>query len=106
MNCLGVTVVSTGGISTNSMNERKQNLRQQVAQLMQDPNLQVEEPAIQLQAPAEQAIGQDSDLDPNDPNLDALSLASSFAIGENVTHKRSKPEINFEPHIDKYSTTP
>ena len=68
---------------------------------MQDPNLQVEEPAIQLQAPAEQAIGQDSDLDPNDPNLDALSLASSFAIGENVTHKRSKPEINFEPHIDK-----
>ena len=100
---------ATTPISTITTNERKQQLRQQVAQLMQQPDLQAEEPAIQLQAPAEQQIGQDRErvnfrisqyrnltlIGPNSrdelPSFAAVSrLARPFAQSEN--------QINFEVH--------
>ena len=89
------------GLSTE---DQKNILRKELIDLMRDPKLNEEEPTIKIEPKKEQPDDgrQPYDLDPLDPNLDALSLTNSdVAVNTNVTNKRSKPEISIEPMMQK-----
>ena len=91
-----------------SNEDQKNLLRRELIDLIRDPNLNKEEPTVKIEQKKEprEPLGPNEngeyELDPLDPNIDALSLANSdVAVITNVTNKRSKPEIDFEPFMQK-----